>query len=402
MHNSDRRHFIRTGIAAAAGAAVTGIAPRRIFAESSKFTRIAYRELGSTGCLVSEIGFGAMNMRDPELLGAALDYGINYIDTAWAYMNGVNEQVVGQVTKPVRDRVFITTKVIPTGEGKKILDETLSKMEMSLKRLQTDHVDLMLCHALNSRRHVLHEGLMKIFDRAREMGICRFVGFSTHENNAEVVNAAVDSGFWQAVLVGYNYMSPPEVAAAIERARKAGIGIIGMKNLLNPIDLATWNWETIRDIRKNENSPLSPTQALIKYVLDDSNVDTTVPGITSFEQLAEDVAIMGMRMGFDDRDSLMRYGETIRGRYCRGVAGCTDCEGQCPKGVGVHDLNRCLAYANGYRDIRLAYEQYELLSGSSRVSQCADCSECVVRCPHGIDLTDSVRRAQAIFERTPV
>ena len=64
MHCSDRRHFLRTGIAAAASTAFAGIAPRRTFAESGKFTRIAYRELGSTGCLVSEVGFGAMNMRD--------------------------------------------------------------------------------------------------------------------------------------------------------------------------------------------------------------------------------------------------------------------------------------------------------------------------------------------------
>ncbi len=402
MHCSDRRHFLRTGIAAAASTAFSGIAPRRTFAESGKFTRIAYRELGSTGCLVSEVGFGAMNMRDPELLGAALDYGINYIDTAWAYMNGVNEQVVGQVTKPVRDRVFITTKVIPSGEGKKILDETLAKMEMSLKRLQTDHVDLMLCHALDSRKYVMHDGLMKIFDIAREKGICRFVGVSTHENNAEVLDAAVDSKFWQAVLVGYNYMSPPEVAIAIQRARNAGIGIIGMKNLLNPIDLSTWNWETIQDIRKNENSPLSPTQALIKYVLDDPNVDTTVPGITSFEQLAEDLSVMGMKMGFEDRSSLMRYGDAVRGRYCGGVAGCTGCAEQCPRGVGMNNIHRCLAYACGYGDIRLAREQYALLPETSRVSQCADCSECVVSCSHGIDVNESVRRARALFEQAPV
>ncbi|MCE5249160.1 aldo/keto reductase [bacterium] len=400
METSNRREFIRKaavgGITLSAGLAASGLSPRRIYAENaSPFHRVVYRELGSTGCKVSEVGFGAMNMRDPELVQAALDNGINYFDTAWGYMNGVNEQIVGQVLKPVRDKVFITTKVYPQGPDD--LKSMEARMETSLKRLQTDHVDLMLFHSVSGRGDVLHGEAMKIFENARKKGITRFIGVSTHENQAEVLDAAVESKLWEAVLVGYNYMSPPAVKASIEKTRKAGIGIIGMKNLLNPLDLRTWNWETIKDIRTDKNSPVTPTQALLKWVLNDPYVDTIVPGVTSFEQLAEDVALMGMKMSFDDERSNTRFGEYIRNHYCRGVAGCTGCQEQCPMGVHVNDLNRCLGYAYGYGDIRLAKERYSELPPTSRVDMCSDCTECQVKCVNGLDLTSTINRAKELF-----
>lgn len=65
--------------------------------------------------------------------------------------------------------------------------------------------------------------------RRRKKGMTRFIGVSTHKNQAEVVNAAVDSKFWEAVLVGYSYKSPSNATAALERARKAGLAVIAMK-----------------------------------------------------------------------------------------------------------------------------------------------------------------------------
>jgi len=275
----------------------------------------------------------------------------------------------------------------------------MGMMETSLRRLKTDHVDLMLLHGVASRDDVLNEGMMKVIDDARKKGMTRFIGVSTHENHVAVMDAAVESKHWQVVLVGYNYMSPPAVKAAIARAHKAGLGIVAMKNLLNPIDLATWNWEQIKDIRKDKKAAITPTQALIKWVLSDKNVDTTVPGVTSFEQLAEDVAIMGMKMSFNDRRRLTRYAEEVEsdGGYCRGAAGCTGCREQCPNGVKICEVNRCLRYAAGYGNPDLARENYERLPRSSRIEACSDCTECAVKCVNGLDLTESVRMARKVF-----
>ncbi len=399
MTIQNRRNFLKgaavTGAAAGVGLSAAGLFPRRMLAaESTAKKKVVTRMLGSTGCAVTEVGFGAMNMRDTELVRAALDAGINYFDTAHEYMNGVNETTVGKVLKPVRDKVFITTKVVPASSK-----DMMAMMELSLKRLQTDHVDLLLLHGLGSRDDVLNDRCMKVLDDARKKGITRFIGVSTHENHVAVLDAAAASKLWQVVLVGYNYMSPPSVKAAIARTRKAGLGIVAMKTFLNPIDLATWNWETIKDIRTDKKSKVTPIQALLKWVLEDPNVDTTVPGVTSFEQLAEDVAVMGMKMSFMERRRLSRYAEALNdeGVYCRGAAGCAGCAGQCPNGVEIREVNRCLRYAYGYGDRDLARENYARLPRSSRIEACGDCTECAVKCVNGLNLTESVRQAKRLF-----
>jgi len=396
MTLTNRRSFLKKAVVGGgliAGAA--GTFSRRISAAGeTEFNRIAYRQLGSTGYIVSEIGFGAMNTRDAELVHAAIDSGINYLDTAHSYMNGVNEEIIGSVMKTKRDRVFLTTKIKFDNNGIDIKDMP-GMLEKSVKRLQTDHVDLVLLHVTDRREHILRNDIMNIFQDYKKKGLTRFIGVSTHSNQAEVLNAAVESKHWEAALVGYNYYSPPNVPAAIKRAREAGLAIIGMKNLL---DTKSLPWKNLRDFRKNPSETLNLKQALIKWVLEDRYVDATIPGMTSFEQLADDIAVMGTKFTFDDNRSERRYSfNTVDDGYCRGVAGCTGCREKCPKGVQIHEINRCLRYAYGYGDYGLAMENYSSLPRSSRLDICGDCDECAVVCVNGLNLTDRIRKAHELF-----
>ncbi|MCE5250768.1 aldo/keto reductase [bacterium] len=398
METPNRREFLKKGIviggtAAGAGFAADFFSPRRIHAaESGKFNRLVFRELGSTGCKVTELGFGTMNTRDAELIHAAIDSGINYIDTANVYMNGVNEEIVGTVMKTKRDKVFLTTKVGLSKNYEAIPDE----IKKSLERLQTDHVDLLLLHKTDARAEILNETVMKIFDDARKKGQTRFVGFSTHNFETEAFDAAIESKFWQAILTGYNYYSPKTVAQSIKKARENGIAIIAMKNLI------TMSWPPSTrvqydDIRADKNSTTTPQQALIKWVLDDQYVDTIIPGMTAFDHLDDNLAVMGKKLTLDDMNIIRRYCEDVKTRYCRGVAGCSGCKEQCPKGVRVSEINRCLGYAFGYGDMELARENYKALPREHRVEMCGDCDECAVKCVHGINLTENIGRARELF-----
>ena len=385
MNSSTRRDFLRTvtlgSVSVSAGLLAAGLSPRRIFAaESTGFRRIVYRKLGSTGFLASEVGFGAMNTRDPELIRAALDSGINYIDTAWGYMGGRNEEVVGDVLKGRRDKIFLTTKV-----QKREPDVMRKQIETSLKRLKTDRLDLLLLHVTNSREEVLNDNYMKVIGEAKKKGMTRFIGVSTHANQAEVVNAAVDSKYWEAVLVGYSYKSPSNVTAALERARKAGLAVIAMK---------TQNEG--KGYPGHKMGDISPNQAALKWVLNNPYVDTAIPGMTAFDQLPEDLAVMEMRMSFRDAGKQLYLGESDV-KSCGGVAGCTGCIDKCPEGMAIRELNRCIGYADGYGDIELARENYANLPDAWRVDICSDCDECVVKCVNGLNLNDTVLRARELF-----
>ena len=110
------------------------------------------------------------------------------------------------------------------------------------------------------------------------------MGFLLIKNQAEIINTAIDSKFWEAVLVGYNYQSPENVTSAIERARKAGLAIIAMKTQVKGTGYPD-----------HKMGNISAQQAALKWVLRNKYVDTTIPGVTSFEQLAENVEVMGMK-----------------------------------------------------------------------------------------------------------
>ena len=383
MSGSNRRNFMKSSAAIGAGIAAGGLPVRDGFSEGNSPVKPQYRALGSTGFKASIVGFGAMNTRDAELIEAAIDAGINYIDTAHGYMQGVNEEIIGKVMAAKRDKVFLTTKV-----SRRNPDNIPEMIETSLKRLKTDHVDLLLLHGPRERDQILNDDFMRMFDDARTKGHTRFVGFSTHSNHAECLDLAVESKFWEAVTVGYNYQSPPEVTESLIKARKAGIGIIAMKTQVKGKGYSG------TDIPMDT---ISSQQAALKWVLNNQYVDTAIPGMTSFEQLAEDLAVMEMKFSFDDDSMLRKSGENLRGIYCRGVAGCTGCMGECPRGVDVSQINRCLGYVYGYRDKELAYENYRDLPLKDHVDVCADCDTCAVKCVHGIDLTESIRAARRLF-----
>ena len=217
--------------------------------------------------------------------------------------------------------------------------------------------------------------------------------------------------FWDAAEVTYNYLSPPSVTQAIARARAKGIAIISMKSLLNtntPFDrlshpprqesgASAQVRDTLGDIRTEKIPGTTPQQALIKWVLNNPSVDTTIPGMTAFEHLQDDLRVMNLEFTFDTEKLLQKQSEFIRGQYCRGVLGCTGCEGQCPSGVRVGEINRCLGYAYGYGDLELARENYQRLPESGKIDRCADCVECRVKCVYGLKLNENIHRARLLF-----
>ena len=383
MSGPNRRDFMKSGAAIGAGIAAGGVTAREAFPAGNDPGKVQYRELGKTGFKASIVGFGAMNTRDAELIDAAIDAGVNYIDTAHGYMRGVNEEVIGKVMAAKRDKVFLTTKV-----SRRDPDHIPEMIETSLKRLRTDHVDLLLLHGPSQREQILNEDFMRMFEDARKRGQTRFIGFSTHRNHAESLDLAVESKFWEAVTVGYNHLSPPEVTDSLIKARKAGIGIIAMKTQVKGKGYSGTDIDT---------DTITSQQAALKWVLNNQYVDTTIPGMTSFEQLQEDLAVMDMKFTRDDNSLLRKSGEVLKGIYCRGVAGCTGCRGECPKGVDICEINRCLGYVYGYGDRALAYENYADLPTRDHIETCDGCEACAVKCVNGINLTENIRAARRLF-----
>jgi len=390
----DRREFLKIGLAGTAsvilgGSALSDAAEQYVPSEPGPFAfpKPVYRTLGRTGLKVTVVSFGAMATPDPEVIRIAIDHGLNYIDTARKYLGGKNEEIVGKAVKGIRDKAYIATKTLPTSQSK---EDIIRDVETSLKTLGTDYIDIIQLHNLTEKQRIFIPETREALIKLKAQGKVRFLGVTTHKNQAEVLNAVVDDRerFFDTALVAYNFKSEKEVADAIERAAKAGVGIIAMKTQAG-------GYET------KELGTISPHQAALKWALQNKYVSNAIPGMKDLSQLKEDIAVMGMPFGYADRRVLERYSAAIDNRYCRL---CGKCEDTCPMGVDISTVNRSLMYAEGaYRDCELAFSTYREIRPSLSASACLECSArdtrgaCIAKCANGLNIFAQMDRARRLF-----
>jgi L-galactose dehydrogenase/L-glyceraldehyde 3-phosphate reductase len=223
-----------------------------------------YRELGKTGVQISEIVYGAgavgglLIREDPETrleaVRRALDYGINWFDTAPAYGNGQSERNLGSALKELGANPHVSTKVgIRREHLADIPGEVQHSLEASLRRLQRDSVDMIILHSsigldrgaagLLSIEDVLgKKGVVDGFERVREQGLVRFLGFSAG-GDAEALHHVIDSGQFDTAQVFHSVINPsagrlvPEdfpgenYRDLIGRAAREGVGVLNIRVL---------------------------------------------------------------------------------------------------------------------------------------------------------------------------
>ena len=193
----NRRDLLKIGVAGAAALGLTGVG--NLFGAEPAAT-LAFRTLGRTGLKVTTLSFGAMLTPESEVIRAGLDMGINYVDTARRYLNGRSEEIVGKALKGIRDKVVVATKTQP---GSNTREAIMKDVETSLANLQTDHIDVIQLHSLDSPQRAFIPEVREAYVKLREQGKVRFFGVTTHTNQAEVIDAVVNDPekFFDTVLV---------------------------------------------------------------------------------------------------------------------------------------------------------------------------------------------------------
>jgi len=394
--NIGRREFIKNGIFGALSGGVylsslnrTTIIKNFLEEDESnkknKEEKIEYRKLGNIGYNASVVGFGAMLTDDPAVLGQALDMGINYVDTARSYKRGNNEIMIGKVIKKRRKDVFLTTK-----NKQRSMQTIIKDAEESLKALDTDYIDCFLAHDVTSREQVINEDIMSALEKLKKEGKARYIGISTHSSEAEVIDAMIASKFYDLLTVKYNYRSDEKLKKAVERANKAGIAVVAMKVMGGKWWTYIIGWR--RGYTGHKMEGLNPCQAALKWVINDKNIATSIPSITSFEQLDENFNTMGSKMSWSDRKTLDKFARVTDKLYCRM---CGECSNICPENVNIPDIMRFLMYADGYGELELGRDSYKSLSFNQRASKCIECNRCVVPCVNKLNIKERMLRAHS-------
>ncbi len=359
-----------------------------------------YKFLGNTGMQIADISFGGSRLYDdPEVVEHAIARGINYFDTAESYTGGASERAIGKAIKGKRHQLYLATKGwFGASERKESMMHTL---EESLRRLQTDYVDVFFLHAVNDLDRVRNEEFYEFTERAKQAGKIRFVGISGHGGRLiSCLDYAMKTGKFDVMLVAYNFGQDPafyqrllswsdmiavnpQLPQTIKRAKAKGIGIIAMK--------------TLRGAKLNSMAPYEKpggtfAQAAFRWVLSNPDVDALVISMTKKEQIDEYlVASGGTKVTQRDLFLLKQYTALNDAEYCRPV--CNACESGCPQNVPISDVLRYKMYFDDYGAERKGLEGYARLSVNA--AACLTCTQqsCLGSCPHGLRIPELTRDA---------
>ena len=389
-----RREFIRSGTLAGLGvglATLTGSASAAI--PSTPEVR-RYTLLGRTGMKISDISFGAdrLSPGEEDLVRHAYDRGINYFDTAETYRGGDSETTLGNALRGKRDKVFLTSKTLAEPDTRK--EAMMQALEGSLRRLQTDHVDVYFNHAVNDVARLKNPQWYEFAEAAKKQGKIRFTGMSGHAGHlTECLDYALDSGKFDVILCAYNFgqdprfyqrflggfdmvARQPDLPRVIKKASQRGVGVVVMKTLMGA---------RLNDMRQYERDGATFAQAAFRWVLSNREVGGLIVSMTSREAIDEYLGASGSAsVAAEDLPLLERYARVNGSSYCKHA--CNACEGACPAEVAIADVMRTRMYAVDYGDLRMARDEYAMIAHNAEACLSCSAKPCAGACPHGLKI----------------
>jgi uncharacterized protein len=362
MMRVSRRSFIQAaGIGAlgvggvvAGGAALAQGEPEA----RNKRDGMRYRVLGRTNLLVSELAIGGLGPK-AEVIGAALDRGVNLIHTCQSYPNSFAE--IAKVFPARREEVFLAIKAVGG----------VAEFPNELAALKTDRADI-LFHPTDKVEDAqdANGAIRERFAAFKEKGLVRFMGLTCHSNVGAVAAAAVEAGHWDVIMPRYAMDVRAEVAPAIDTAHEKKVGVLAMKSLANTSGDAT--------------------KTAFQTALEKPGVTAVLKGLPSFELLDTLVKAMAERPTAEAQVRLWEQIVAGRGSAC-GM--CSKCSA-CPQNVAIEEALVCLLYYDAQLgEPGYARQVYRALPAERTVAACRDCGTCEHVCPNRLPVRELLREA---------
>jgi len=370
----NRRNFLK--LSASAGA-VLALTPLSVHASENDISKkkMPERILGKrTGIKTPILSMGVMLADNPSVVRAAYNSGIIHFDTAHVYQNGRNEEMLGEFFADKPRNSFVLATKVGERRSENAASNFLEKFETSMKRLKMSYVDILYYHGLGSEEDVNYTPVLDVMLKLKNEGRVKYIGLSTHSNEPVAINAAVDNGNYDVILTSYNYNQKhlSELNPAIDRAAKAGLGIVAMKTMAG-------------GFLDRERTQKVNTSAALKWVLQNPNIHTAIPGFSSFDMLDESLnAAKNLKFSRDEKKFFSAAAS--KSMYCQG---CHICESQCRKRLQIADIMRAYMYNYGYKSPALAKELIDEVN--LNCDPCSDCVTCSVKCTAGFNVAQKIK-----------
>jgi len=333
-----------------------------------------------------------------RMIRAGIDGGVTYIDTAYPYHGGNSELVVGKALQDgYRERVFLATK-LPVWEVKSA-DDFDRLLNQQLEKLQTDHVDFYLLHALHQGTwgKVRDLGVLEFLDRAKADGRIRYAAFSFHDQ-LPLFKEIIDSYAWDMCQIQLNILDVDYQAglAGLEYAAARGIGVVVMEPLRGGA-LAAHVPADIQAVWDEASEQRSGVDWAFRWLANRPEAKVILSGVSTMEQLEDNLRIFAdTKPGCLTAEDEARV-DRVRALYQSKIqVDCTGCEYclPCPSGVAIPAVFRAYNQAFMIEDLASGQSSYAwLVKNHEDASLCVECGACEQVCPQHIPIIAKLKDA---------
>ena len=371
-------------------------------------------------CQISVLGFGLMRLpllpnsdeidkeKTRNLVKLAVSQGVNYFDTAYPYHQGKSEIVFGEIVKEenLRDKIYIADK-FPIWEANKeedfyrILDEQLNK-------LQTDHIDFYLLHAMDAERWEKVKNLngLKFLENSKANGKIKYIGFSFHDNFDSFKKICDDYSGFDFCQLQFNYIDEDGEKRTqnpgwqgLKYAAQKELGVIVMEPLRG--GLLANPPVGIREIFASADVPRLPAEWALRYVWENQEVITALSGMNDENQILVNCAVASTAFPNSMPNSQLEVVKKAQSWFESKIkVPCTGCKYcvPCPKGVSIPEVFD--VYNNA--SMRGLFEQTDkihssdyknLVNWNKGANLCVNCKACAKHCPQHIDIPSKLQEA---------
>lgn len=332
-----------------------------------------YRLLGKTGLRISRMGFGGIPIQriDAEgtkkLLYYLHDVGVNYIDTARAYT--VSEEYLGYALEGIRQDFVLATKSM--ARTKEAMQRDI---EISLKNLRTDYIDLYQIHNPSPedlKTLVASGGALEALQEAKAAGKIGHIGITLHP--VELFKQAVDFDWVETVMFPYNVVET-QAEELIHICAERDIGFIDMKPLAGgAIDDAT---------------------LALRFITNNPDVTVVIPGMASVDEAKQNLAAVedGSPLTAEELAKIEEIRKTLGTQFCRRCNYCAPCAA----GISIYTQFLLEGYYKRYNLKDWATARYD--AQEKKASDCIGCGICETRCPYDLPIRDMMKRVADLFE----
>lgn len=326
------------------------------------------RRLGRTGLLVTPISFGALPMQRCTMeeaglvLTAALDAGINFIDTARAYTD--SEEKIGRYISDRRSEFYLATKSM--ARTKAAMEQDIN---VSLANMKTDYIDIYQMHNVKNEQEwetvMAPDGALAALKEARAAGKIGDIGITSH--NIDMLVRAVKTGEFSTVQVPFNCVEQGAMQELFPLARTADVGIIVMKPLGGGL--------------------ISHVELALRFVLQQEGA-VAIPGMDRLEHIAENLAPANHFQPLNEAElaQLKAEAEALGANFCRRCGYCMPC-------VAGIDIPQMFIFHLQYTRYKLETAIPQRYQGAKvKASSCVECGECEARCPYNLPIRERMKQ----------